>query len=57
MLVVSELKTLSKRLAEVEARTLLDLLAGRIAERQVDTLQKTLAEVKLCTSGHGEAEC
>ena len=50
MLGVSEVKTLSKRLAEVEATTLLDLLAGRIAERQVDTLQKTLAEVKLCTS-------
>ena len=44
-----EVETLSKRLADVEARWLVDLLAGRIAERQVDTLNKTLAEFKLCT--------
>ena len=45
-----EVETLGKRLAEVQARTLVDLLAGKIAERQVDTLHKTLAEVRLCSS-------
>ena len=45
-----EVETLSKRLAEVQARRLVDLLAGRIQERQVDTLHKTLAEVRLYTS-------
>ena len=44
-----EVETLSERMADVEARWLVDLLAGRIAERQVDTLHKTLAEVELCT--------
>ena len=44
------MEKLSKRLAEVQARRLVDLLAGRIAERQVDTLHKLLAEVRLCTS-------
>ena len=44
-----EVETLTEKMAEVEARRLENLLAGRIAERQVDTLNKTLAEFKLCT--------
>ena len=42
-----EVKTLSKRLTEVQARRLVDVLAERLAEKQVDTLDKTLAEVSL----------
>ena len=45
-----QVDTLSKRQAEVQARRLVDLLPGRIEERQVDTLHKTLAEVGLSTS-------
>lgn len=45
-----EVETLSKRLAKEESRRLFDVLAGRIAEGQVDTLHKTLAEVRFCTS-------
>ena len=45
-----QVETISERMAEVEVRRLENLLAGRIAERQVDTLHKTLAEVELCTS-------
>ena len=44
------METLSKRLAEAEARGLVDLLADRLAEMQVYTLDETLAEVRLCTS-------
>ena len=42
-----EVETLSKRMAKVEATR---LLVHRIAERQVVTLQKTLAKVGHCTS-------
>ena len=44
------METLSKRLAEAEARRLVYLLADMLAEMQVDTLDETLAEVRLCTS-------
>ena len=44
------METLSKRLAEVEARRQVDALADRLAEKQHYTLDKTLAEVRLCTS-------
>ena len=37
-------------MAEVEATRLINLLVSRIADRQVDTLQKTLAKVGHCTS-------
>ena len=47
---VLEVETLSKRLAEAEARGLADLLADRLAEMQVYTLDETLAEDRLCTS-------
>ena len=45
-----EVETLKKRLAEVEAEGQLTyLLIGR-QKKQVDTLDETLAEVRLCTS-------
>jgi len=50
LLSLLEVQTLSKRLAEVEARRQVDALADRLAEEQHDTLDKTLAEVRVCTS-------
>ena len=44
------METLGKRLAEVDARRLVDLPADRLAEEQVNTLYKTLAKVRLRTS-------
>lgn len=42
-----EIETVSKRLAEVQGRRLVDLLADRLAEERVDRLDKTLAKVRL----------
>lgn len=42
-----EIETVSKRLAEVQARRLVDLLPDRLAEERVDRLDKTLAKVRL----------
>ena len=49
---VLEVETLSKRLAKVDIRSLVEVLADRLAERHVHTLHKTLAEVRLCTSDY-----
>ena len=45
-----EVETLSKTMTEVETRSPVDVLADRQEERELDTLNKTLAKVKLCTS-------
>jgi len=45
-----EVQTLSKRMAEVKARRQVDVLADSLEEEQQDTLDKTLAEVRPCTS-------
>ena len=47
---VLKVKTLGKRLANVVARRLVVVLADRLAEKQVNTLYKTLAKVRVCTS-------
>ena len=47
---VSEVETLSKRLAYVNARRLVDVVADRLVEEQVDTLHGTLAKIRLRTS-------
>ena len=47
---VSEVETLSKRLAYVNARRLVDVVADRLVEEQVDTLHETLAKIRLRTS-------
>ena len=44
-----EVETLSKRLAEAEATRLVNLLADRLAEEEVDTLYETPVEVRLFT--------
>ena len=46
MLVVSEVETLSKRLAYVDARRLVDVVADRLVEEQVDTLYETVAKIR-----------
>ena len=43
-----EVETLSKRLAEAEPTRLVDLLADRLAEEEVDTLHETPVGVRLC---------
>ena len=45
-----EMKTLSNTLAEVEIRRLVVEVDERLTERQVNTLNKALAKVGLCTS-------
>ena len=47
---VSEVETLSKRLAYVNARRLVDVVADRLVEEQVDTLYKTPVKIRLCNS-------
>ena len=47
---VSEVETLSKRLAYVNARRLVDVVADRLVEEHVDTLYKTPVKIRLRNS-------
>ena len=44
------MEKLSKRLAYDDARRLVDVVADRLVEEQVDTLHETLAKIRFRTS-------